>query len=68
MKFALWANKVTPKRSIRVSPFELVYGKAIVSPIQLAMTVANLLQEAEEETRAPTRRMNQLVELQESRK
>eukprot|EP00253_Pinus_taeda_P011608 PITA_11608 len=67
LKFALWADRVTPKRSTGVSPFELVYGKAIVFPVQLAMSVAKLLQEAEEEPSALTRRIHQLVELQESR-
>jgi len=57
-----------PKRSTRKSPFELVYGKVVVFPIQLAMPVARLLQEAEEEPSPLTRRINQLIELQENKK
>ena len=38
--------------------FDLVYGKAIVFPIQLAMLVAKLLQEIEEEPSALTRRIS----------
>lgn len=67
LKFSLWANRVTPKRSTGKSPFELVYGKATIFPIQLAMPIVNLLQDVEEELNAATRRINQLVEFHESR-
>lgn len=63
LKFAL----VTPKRSTGKSPFELVYGKATIFLIQLAMLVAKILQDVEEEPNSPTRRINQLVEHQENR-
>jgi len=58
---------VTPKHSTGKSPFELVYGKVSVFPIQLAMPMAKLLQEVEEEPSALTRRINQLVEIHENR-
>jgi hypothetical protein len=32
LKFALWADRVTTKRSIGVSPFQLVYGAEVVFP------------------------------------
>lgn len=67
LNFALWANQVMPKISTRKSLFELVYGKVVVIPIQLKMRVTRLLQEVEEEPSALTRRINQLVELQENR-
>lgn len=67
LKFSRWTNHVTPKRSIRKYPFELVYGKVVVFPIQLVIPIAKLLQEAKQETHALTRRINQLVELHENR-
>eukprot|EP00253_Pinus_taeda_P035206 PITA_35206 len=33
LKFALWADRVTNKKSIGNSPFKLVYGTDVVSPI-----------------------------------
>jgi len=56
-----------PKQSTQKTPFEIVYGKFDVLPIQLAMLVAKLLQEAEEESSALTRRINQLVELHDNK-
>lgn len=67
LKFTLWANRVTPKHSTRKSPFELVYGKAAIFPIQLAMPITKLSQEVEEEPNVITRRINQLVEINENR-
>ena len=67
LKFALWANRITTKRSTGKSPYELVYGRAAVFPIQLSLPVAWFLQESEEEPNDLIRRMNQLVELNESR-
>jgi len=66
LRFALWANRVTPKRSIGKYPFELVYGKSTIFPIKLAMSVAKILQDVEEEPISQNQRINQLVELQES--
>ena len=40
LKFALWANRITSKRASGKSPYELVYGRAAVFPIQLALQVA----------------------------
>ena len=67
LKFTLWANRITTKRSTGMSPYELVYGKATVFPIQLALLVARFLQESKEEPDDLIRRMNQLVELNETR-
>jgi len=44
LKYALWADKVTIKRSTGNSPFKLVYGTEAVFPIQLALPVAKFLQ------------------------
>ena len=43
---ALWAYRVSQKKSIGMSPFELVYGVDIVFPASLAALVVKLLQEA----------------------
>jgi len=63
LKFALWANKVTKKKSIRNSPFNLVYGSNVVFPIQLILPVAKFLQEEQDEENDMARRMGNLVEL-----
>jgi len=45
LKYALWAHRVTNKKSIGNSPFKLVYGTKAIFPIQLTLTVAKFLQE-----------------------
>eukprot|EP00253_Pinus_taeda_P028315 PITA_28315 len=42
----LWADRVSNKKSISMSPFELVYGMDTVFPTSLAVPVMSLLQEA----------------------
>ena len=63
LKFALWADRVTIKKSIGNSPFKLVYGTDAVFPIQLILPVAKFLQEEQEEENDMVRRMNNLVEI-----
>jgi len=67
LKFALWADGVTNKRSIGTSPFKLVYGIEVVFPIQLVLPVAKFLQEVDSEPNDFTRRILHLVELQQVR-
>lgn len=67
LKFALWADRVTNKKSIDTSPFKLVYGTEAVFPIQLALPVAKFLQEVDSEPNDLTRRILHLVELQQVR-
>jgi hypothetical protein len=43
LKFSLWADWVTTKKSLGLSPFQLVYGIEVVFPTQLALPVENLL-------------------------
>eukprot|EP00253_Pinus_taeda_P012779 PITA_12779 len=43
---ALWADRVSQKKSIGMSPFELVYGVDTVFPTSLAAPVVKILQEA----------------------
>jgi hypothetical protein len=67
LKFALWANRVTCKKSIGTSPFKLVYGTEAIFPVQLALLVAKFLQETDSEPSDLTRRIHNLVELQQDR-
>jgi transposase InsO family protein len=43
LKFSLWADRVTTKRSIDVSPFQLVYGAEDVFPSHLAILVEKFI-------------------------
>jgi hypothetical protein len=67
LKFALWADRVTNKKSIGTSPFKLVYGTEAIFPVQLALPVAKFLQETNSEPNDLTRRIHNLVELQQDR-
>ena len=64
LKFALWVDRVTNKKSIGNSSFKLVYGADAVFPIQLILPVAKFLQEEQDEEDDMARRMSNLVELQ----
>ena len=64
LKFSLWADRVTEKRSIGNSPFKLVYGTEAIFPIQLILPVENFFQEEEDEPNDMVRRMMDLVQLQ----
>jgi transposase InsO family protein len=43
MKFSLWVDRVTTKRSLGISPFQLVYGIEAIFPTQLSLPVEKLL-------------------------
>ena len=64
LKFFLWADRVTEKRSIGTSSFKLVYGTEAIFPIQLILPVAKFFQEEQDEPNDMVRRMLDLVELQ----
>ena len=67
LKFSLWADRVTNKKSIGTSPFKLVYGTEAIFPVHLSLSVARFLQEAYFEPDDHTRKIFQLVELQQER-
>jgi hypothetical protein len=67
LKYALWANQIGTKKSIGISPFQLVYGTDVVLPINLSLPVMKLWQDANEETNGVTRRMNQIIKVQQNR-
>eukprot|EP00253_Pinus_taeda_P013582 PITA_13582 len=64
---ALWADRVSQKKSIGTSPFELVYGVDTVFPTSLAAPVVKLIYEASSEEDPMQRRLNQVVHLQQTR-
>ncbi len=65
--FSLWADKVTSKKSVGTSPFKLVYGTEAIFPVQLVLPVTSFLQEVDSKPDDHTRRIFQLVELQQVR-
>jgi hypothetical protein len=67
LKYALWANRIGTKKSIGTSPFQMVYGTYVVLPINLALPVMKLWQDEKEEPNPLTRRINQLIEVQQHR-
>jgi len=42
LKYALWENRISTKKSIRMSPFQTVYGTDVVLPINLTLPVMKL--------------------------
>ena len=58
LKYALWADRISTKRAIGMSPFQLVYGYEIVFPSSLGVPVMKLLQEKEDKPNNMQRRIN----------
>jgi hypothetical protein len=67
LKFDLWANIVTTKRSLGISPFQLVYGVEAIFPSQLGLPMAKFFQDYQGEPNDMIRRIHQLVEVQQAR-
>ena len=68
LKTSLWANRITPKREIRNSPFMLVYGREAQLIISLefpSLELANQLELSEND--AMIVRLVELMELEEKR-
>jgi hypothetical protein len=66
-KFSMWADQVTTKISIGISPFQLFYGTEVVFPSQLALPVEKLFQDYQGEPDDMIRRIHQLVEVHHTR-
>jgi len=60
---ALWADRLTNKKSIGTSCYELVYGMEVVFPSSLGVPIMKLLQEAQVEPNDIQRRINQTIHL-----
>ena len=67
LKFSLWADRVTIKKSIGTSPFQLVYGVDVMFPVQLVTPVIKFLREIKEEPDDIRRIMFQIIQLQQER-
>jgi hypothetical protein len=67
MVFALWADRMTTKRSIGMSPYQLVYGTEVVFPNSLGVPVMKLFLEMQAEPNDSQRRINQMIHLKQSR-
>ena len=63
LKYSLWEDKISTKRDIGMSPFQLVYGAGIIFLVSLGLRVMKLFQEQDEELNHMQRRINQLIEL-----
>ena len=64
---ALWADRLTTKRSIGTIPYELVYGMEAKFPSSLGVFVIKLFQEVQAEPNDIQRRINQTIHLQQTR-
>ena len=64
---ALWANRLTVKKSIGMSPYQLVYGTDAIFPTSLGVPVMKLIQEVQSEDDDMTRRIHQTIHLQKTR-
>ena len=60
---ALWVDRLTTKRSIGTSPYELVYGMEAIFPSSLEFPIMKLLQEAQVQPNDIQRRINQTIHL-----
>ena len=64
---ALWADRLTLKKSIGISPFQLVYGTDAIFPTSLGVPVMKLIQELQTGDNEMIRRINQTIHLQQTR-
>eukprot|EP00253_Pinus_taeda_P015145 PITA_15145 len=64
---ALWADRLSTKKSIGMSPYELVYGMEAKFPSSLGIPTIKLLQEIQAEPNDMQRRVNKTIHLQQTR-
>ena len=67
LKYALWENRITIKKEIGTSPFQLVYGIDVVFSVQLGIPVMKFLQDSQEKPSEIQRRIYALIELHQER-
>jgi hypothetical protein len=65
--FVLWDDRLTTKRSIGMSLYQLVYGTEAIFPTSLGVPIMKLLQYVQTEPNDSQRRINQMIHLQQSR-
>ena len=68
IKLALWADRITKKISTGRSPFDLVCGLDVTLLVHLKLPIYQLLQNFSSDQEAIQNRINQLIELDESRR
>jgi hypothetical protein len=68
LKYALWADRITTKTSTGRTPFELVYGLEAKLPVNLQIPILRFSQQYTTDGEAIQGRINQLIELDESRR
>lgn len=68
LKFALWVDRITKKRSTRRSPFELVYDLDAVLPMNIKLPVYKLLQYFVTDRENLQARINDIIQLDEERR
>lgn len=64
---ALWVDKVSIKKSIGMSHFQLVYKVDTIFPSSLVIPIMKILEEMNNETNDMQRRINQMIHLQQTR-
>jgi hypothetical protein len=62
-KFSLWDDRVTTKRSLGISPFQLVYGTKVAFPSHLTLPVEKFFQDYQGENDDMIKRIHQMVEV-----
>ena len=67
LKYDLWDERISTKRAIGMSPFQLVYRAEVIFPTSLGVRVMKLLQDPLDEPNPIQRRINQIIELNEMR-
>ena len=65
--YALWADRLTTKKSIGTSPYQIVYGMDAVFPSSLGVPVMKIIQESQVELNDIKRRINQTIHLEQTR-
>ena len=65
LKYVFWADRITVKKAVGSSPFQLVYGTDVVFPIQLGIPLMKFFQDCQEEPNDMQRKIYALIELQQ---
>jgi transposase InsO family protein len=68
IKYAVWADRITTKTSTGKTPFELVYGLEAKLPVNLQIPILRFAQQYTTDAEAIQGRINQLIELDETRR
>ena len=68
IKYALWADRLTKKSSTGKNPFKLVYGLDVTLHVHLKLPVYQLLQYFISNHDVVQNKVNQMIELDESRR